>query len=94
MVCPKCQNNTIPFLKTWARSGLGKYQCPGCGAVSRVKKSGPLLLSSTCLGLVAGGLAVYYQSWKILIVASLIAIVLDAVLDFIFRRLELAESKK
>jgi hypothetical protein len=93
MLCPKCHNNSIPFLKTWARSGFGKYRCFTCGADSRVRKSVPLMIGSTCLGLLAGGLAIYYQSWKILLVAALIALIIDAVKDFFFRRLELVDPK-
>ncbi|MGC9943182.1 MAG: hypothetical protein ABSE48_15240 [Verrucomicrobiota bacterium] len=53
----------------------------------------PLMIGSTCLGLLAGGLAIYYQSWKILLVAALIALIIDAVKDFFFRRLELVDPK-
>jgi hypothetical protein len=93
MVCPQCQNNSIPFLKTWAKSGMGTYVCPSCGAVLRVKKSAPLVLGSTCLGLLAAGSALYYRSWKVLIVAAVVALILDAFLDFLFRRLELSKPK-
>jgi hypothetical protein len=93
MVCPKCQNNSIPFLKAWFRSGLGQYRCPGCGAVSRVKKSTPLMLGSLCLGILAAALAVCFKSWTVLIVASVIALILDAMMDFLFRRLESVEPK-
>ncbi len=93
MVCPKCKKDSVPFFKTWTRSGLGKYRCSDCGAVSRVKKSQVLMLGSFGLGILAAGSAVYFQSWKVLIVASVVALILDAVMDFFFRRLELDEPK-
>ena len=93
MVCPKCKKNSVSFFQAWTRSGFGKYRCSDCGAVSRVKKSRILMLGSFCLGILAAGSAVYFQSWKVLIVASVTAIILDAVMDFFFRRLELDEPK-
>jgi hypothetical protein len=93
MTCPKCQNNSISFLKTWTRSGFGNYRCPTCGAVSRVKRSAPLLIGSTCLGGLAAFSVLYHRSWKVFIIAFAIVLVLDALMDFFFRRLELVEPK-
>jgi hypothetical protein len=93
MTCPQCQNNSIPFLKTWTRSGFGSYRCPVCGAVSRVKRSPLLLAASGCLGGLAALSVLYYRSWKCLIVAFIIVLILDALMDFFFRRLELVKPK-
>jgi hypothetical protein len=91
MICPKCNTNSISFLKAWFKSGLGRYRCPNCGANCRVRKNGWLTVGSTCLGLAAAGAAIYYQSWKVLIVASVVALILDGVMDSLFRQLELSE---
>jgi hypothetical protein len=93
MVCPQCRKNTISFLKTWSKSGFGTYRCPGCGTELRVKKSLPLVLGSIFLGGIAAGLSIYFRSWKVLIIASLVVLVLDGVMDFCFRRFEPVEPK-
>src|SRR5690242_17209100 len=89
MICPKCQSNSIPFVKTWLKGGLGRHSCPDCGADCYVRESLPLTAASCCLGLLAVGLSVFFWSWSVLLVAAVVTIAADALMDYRFRRMEL-----
>jgi hypothetical protein len=93
MACPKCQVDSIPFGKMWLKSGFGTYRCPSCGAISRVKKSVPLVIVSLCLGGLSAGLGLFFQSWIVFGVAFVVVVALDALIDSRFRRLEIAGAK-
>lgn len=94
MNCPSCQKDSIPFLRLWLKSGFGTYHCPNCNAISRIKKSVPLLVFSGGLGVVSAGFGILFRSWGVFGVALAVAVVLDAVVDFRLRRLELAVTER
>ena len=94
MICPNCQNDTIPFSTLWLKGGLGSYRCPSCSAMSRIKKSIPLTIISVCIGGIATSLGFYFRSWIIFGIALVIGLLLDAILDNRFRSLELTKTKK
>jgi phage FluMu protein Com len=93
MKCPQCQIDSIPFGTMWLKSGFGTYRCPRCGAVSRVKRSVPLVLTSSCLGGLAAGLGWFFRSWPVFGVAVLVVVALDALIDSRFRRLEVVDTQ-
>ncbi len=90
MVCPSCENNSIRFSVVWIKGGLGTYRCPSCNALCRIKKSFPLTMISSSIGLFATILGFYFRSWIVFGAALAMGLLLDAVLDSRFRRLELA----
>jgi hypothetical protein len=93
MTCPKCKADSIPFAKIWLRSGLGTYRCSSCGALSRVKKSIPLVVASMSIGGVVILLGYLSRSWRVFGVALLFGIALDALMDYRLRRLELIQGE-
>ena len=90
MVCPNCQSNSIPFVRLWLKSGRGSYRCPSCSATCRVRKSATLFIASLCLGF-AAGLGLLFGSGPAFAVAIAVVLVIDALMDYRFRRLEVAE---
>lgn len=93
MICPKCQNNSIPFARVWLKSGLGTYRCPGCGAVSRVRKSVPMFVASMCFAAVAVIVGFLFRTWLAFGIAVAVIVIIEALMDYRLRRLELVETK-
>jgi len=93
MICPGCQTNSIPFAKFWLKSGFGTYRCPSCGAVCRIKKSTPQRLASMCLGALGASVYLYFRSWGIFAMALVMVLLIDALKDYKFRRLELTGTQ-
>lgn len=87
MICPNCQNDSIPFIHVWKKSGLGTYKCPSCGASSRVKVQ-ILLVAITFLQsaslLIGGYCLARFSGFAVGLVA---AFLVDAAIDYKFQRL-------
>jgi hypothetical protein len=94
MKCPQCQTDSIPFGKIWLKSGFGTYRCPNCNALCRVRRSNWLFVVCLCLGGAASGLGLWSRSWLVFGAAVFVAVLLDALIDFRFRRLELIAKEQ
>jgi hypothetical protein len=96
MLCPKCQNDSVPFVRFWLTSGFETQTCQNCGAICRVKKSPIFLVISFSLALlmvIAAVIGLVLNNWFFVII-PIIAICVDPLVYRCFRRLELATSPK
>jgi hypothetical protein len=94
MTCPSCQKNVIPWLKLWLMSGYGTHCYPSCGATCRLRKSWPLKLVAVGLGAFAGIVGYRSDSWVMFGAIFIAALILDALVDSLFRRLDLMDAKR
>jgi hypothetical protein len=92
MICPQCKQDSISFWKVWLKGGLGRYACPSCGGSSRIRISVPLSLFSFCLFGLAAVLGLLFAGWFVLSGAIILALVIDAGVDYRFRSLVPASS--
>ena len=89
MVCPHCKKNSIPFFKVWLKS-IGWFRtltCPECNKKSKMKKNIVLTIVSFCLG-VGVVVPLFLKSWGIFILALVVALIIDAAIDYKYRKLE------
>ena len=92
MICPSCQSDSIPFLHAWRKAGYGTYKCPACGATSRFPVSVPLvavtILQSVSLVLIG----FYLAGLSGFVVGLVMALLIDAAIDYKFRHLVLVQA--
>ena len=81
MLCPHCKANAIPFRSVWIKSAFGKYKCPQCGGMSRVRTSLPLAFLSGCLGVLATAIGIYFSTWPLFFTSLLVGLAIDALID-------------
>lgn len=91
MICPNCKSDSIAFWNTWLKGSFGCHHCGTCGAVCRVRKSLVLTIVSGCMG-GAAGLFLLFRSWLIFGIAVAVGLVIDAMMDYRFRQLDLTAS--
>jgi hypothetical protein len=88
MVCPHCKKNSIPFFKVWSKS-IGWFRtltCPECNKKSKMKRNIVLGIVSFCLGV--GVLVPFFlEIWGIFILALVVTLIIDAALDYKYRKL-------
>ncbi|MGB1800512.1 MAG: hypothetical protein ACPHLK_06750, partial [Gammaproteobacteria bacterium] len=94
MKCVKCNENGIPFIKIWIKSGYGHYKCDKCAVTLKVKKNYKLVFVPILLGTISTAIGIYYESWAVFFAAFLVAITIDAIIDTQILELELIIDKK
>ena len=92
MICPVCNNNTIPFFKQWLKGWFGVYECKKCNAKVKVKSNFLLSFFSYCLGVAAIVIGVYARSLIIFVLALALAAMLDTLMNQRFRKLIVAHD--
>ena len=75
-------------------SGYGIHRCASCGAACRFRKSWPLKLVALGLGGFAGIAGYRSGSWVVFGAIFIAALILDALVDWRFRRAELADVQR
>ena len=86
MKCPECGDNTIPFFKAWLAGPWFHLNCPGCRARLKVHKAGLSRFSSYVVGVSIGVLIILgkcgiYQSPTVFVLAAVLLIMLDFLID-------------
>ena len=87
MVCPHCKKNSIPFFKVWLLGYLRTFTCPECGKKSKKKIPKNYIFIFACIGFVVG-ILILIISWEIFILILVVALIIDAVLEYKFSKLK------
>ncbi len=92
MTCAKCKSDSVPFIGVWLKGGVAKYRCPQCGTLNRLKRAAHLVVISFSIGGLAVIVGFVFRSWWVFGIALVIGSLLDILMDYRFRQLEIAEE--